>query len=68
MPGCFQWSDYLVMNTLVGSGSSASWSMAIPNNPAFLSFPLKAQSAALAPGQNPFGFITSNGWWMTVGN
>jgi hypothetical protein len=68
MPGCYLWSECVVINTLVASGIQATYTMAIPNNTALLGYQLKAQSAAMAPGYNAFGFITSNGWWMTLGN
>ncbi len=68
MPGCYQWSENLVMHTIVGTGTTASYSLAIPNNVALLDYPLTAQSVAFAPGYNSFGFMTSNGWWMTLGN
>jgi hypothetical protein len=68
MPGCYQWSENLVMTTLVASGNTATYSMSIPNNTTLLGYALTAQSLAMAPGYNTFGFIASNGWWMTVGN
>jgi hypothetical protein len=54
--------------TLVASRTSATYTMSIPNNTVFLGYQWKAQSAAMAPGYNPMGFITSNGCRMTVGN
>ena len=68
MPGCFQWSESLVLNTIVATGTTATYTLAIPNNTSLLDYPLTSQSAALAPGFNSFGMVLSNGWWMTVGN
>lgn len=68
MPGCHQWSESLVMHAIVGSGTSATYSLAIPNDVNLLDYPLTAQSVAFAPGYNGLGFVTSNGWWMTLGN
>jgi hypothetical protein len=68
MPGCYQWSENLVMHTIVGTGTTATYSLPIPNDVSLLDYPLTAQSVALAPGYNSFGLVTSNGWWMTVGN
>nr|MCU0867942.1 hypothetical protein [Planctomycetota bacterium] len=68
MAGCYQWSENLVMHTIVGTGTTATYSLPIPNDTALLDYPLTAQSVALAPGYNSFGLVTSNGWWMKLGN
>jgi hypothetical protein len=45
-----------------------SHSMASRTTPCASATRGKAQSAAMAPVYNTFGFVTSNGWWKTVGN
>ncbi|MBL8753327.1 MAG: hypothetical protein JNK15_08510 [Planctomycetes bacterium] len=67
MPGCYQWSEILVAHTLVPVAGQASWSMPIPSPANFAGFQLKAQAAALVPGANAAGLITSNGVWAQVG-
>ena len=68
MPGCTQWSEYLVINTIVANGGTAQYSLGIPSTPALVGYALKAQSAAIAPTYNAFQFVVSNGVWMTVGS
>lgn len=46
---------------MVVAGSQATHTIAIPNNPALAGFPVTMQAAALAPGVNTLGAITSNG-------
>ena len=68
MPGCSLYVALDFTDLLTVTGATASYSFAIPNNPALLAQQLFAQSAMLSAGANATGLVTSNGLALTVGN
>ena len=70
MPNCYQNVALLGMVTLGVNIGNAPWSQAffIPPSPIYIGMSVFGQSAALVPGANPFGAISSNGLRLTVGN
>lgn len=67
MPGCRQYVNLDSTQLFFPSGGTGSNSFTIPNNPTYVGVHVYAQSAAFAPGVNPLGVLSSNGWDMTVG-
>ena len=67
MPGCRQYSEALVIHTLLPAAGQAVYTLPIPASVNLAGYQLKAQSAALVAGYNAASIITSNGVWMTVG-
>ena len=67
MPGCRQYSEALVIHTLLPAAGQAVHTLPIPGSLNLTGLQLKAQSAALVAGYNAANIITSNGVWMTVG-
>jgi PKD repeat protein len=65
-PGCPLRVSLDVTDTVVGAGTTASWSLAIPNNPLLLGFRLYSQAAPLS-SSNAFGFVTSDAYAWSVG-
>ncbi|MEZ6036198.1 MAG: hypothetical protein R3F29_01870 [Planctomycetota bacterium] len=62
MPGCGLYSGLDSLNPWIVSGTTHSWSLAIPVSTAFLNVPFFASSAVFqVPATNAFGAITSNG-------
>lgn len=61
MPGCGLRSTLDVVGGWISTGSSHSYSLALPANPVFVGTHLYTTSAALQPGVNAFGAITANG-------
>lgn len=64
-PGCDLLVDPLVTSTLVGTGTSATWTLAIPNQASLVGFELFNQGASLDTG--PAGLAFSNGGRARVG-
>jgi hypothetical protein len=60
MPGCQQLVDALVLDLMVSSATTASWSWAIPANPAIFGIEFFNQAFVPDPGANAFGFAVSN--------
>ncbi len=67
MPTCRLHAGLDVINTFATPGSSASVQWAIPNVPAAAGMVVMNQSAALKPGINAFGAITSNAVQLLLG-
>lgn len=68
MPGCHLYHDL----TLLGiwcTPAGAVWTSSLPlaNQPSLAGIEFYAQAYALAPGANPFGFVTSNALQLTLG-
>ena len=66
-PGCFQYVGFDVTNAFFPSGSSASYPLAIPNQPNLTGVQFYAQSFEFTPGYNLLGAVTSNGLSLKVG-
>ena len=64
-PGCDLLVDTLVIDTVVGPGTSGTWSFPIPYNPAFAGFTLYNQGASLESGPALLAF--SNGGTAVLG-
>jgi len=67
MPGCQQYVNLDSTQLFFPSGGTGSTTLFIPNNPIYTGMHVYAQSAAFAPGVNPLGVLSSNGWDMQVG-
>jgi hypothetical protein len=68
-PGCGLRAALDVTNGWFVAGSTHTYSLAIPNNPALLNFNLYTTSAVFqAPPVNALGAITSNGIQGMIGN
>jgi hypothetical protein len=67
MPGCNLLADPLVTEVAVGTGSSATWAFAIPNQPSLVGFVVYGQGFSLDPSANAFGFTATNGARMKLG-
>ena len=67
MPGCFQYVDLSVVHFLGVVGSSASFSILVPYEPTLMGLEVHAQSAALAPGVNAAGIVSSNALALRLG-
>lgn len=68
MPGCWQLVAPLLTDLRVATGGRATWSLAIPNLPAFVGLQLYQQALMLAPGANVAGVVASNGLDVRVGS
>lgn len=66
-PGCPLRVSLDVTATIVGAGTTANWSFAIPNQPTLLGFQLYNQAAPL-DSSNAFGLVTSDAYAWVVGN
>lgn len=66
-PGCPLRVSLDVTDTVVGVGTTATWSFAIPSNPLLMGFKLYNQAAVL-DAINAFGFVTSDAYGWVVGN
>jgi hypothetical protein len=67
MPGCTLQVDPVLIDAFVALGSTATWSLPIPNAPALLGGQIFCQGAALDAGANPFGFIAADHGAMVLG-
>jgi hypothetical protein len=65
--GCRQHASADVLAALVPVGGIATYTLPIPTDGSLLGFVLAAQSAAVMPTANPFGFGMSRGLRLTVG-
>lgn len=63
MQGCdlLQSADLGSFAAMPGSGTTATWSLAIPQSPLLVGVSIYLQGYAVAPGANPLGVIVSNG-------
>jgi len=68
MPGCFRYTDGSASVTLTAPGTTASYTLNIPNNNAFVGVHVYAQAAAFERPLTPLGAIASNGLDGRVGN
>ena len=64
-PGCDLLIDPLLIDTVIGPGTSATWNFPIPYNPAFAGFTLYNQGASLEAG--PVLLAFSNGGTAVLG-
>jgi hypothetical protein len=64
-PGCDLLVDPLLIDTVVGPGSSATWNFPVPYNPAFAGFTFYNQGASLEVGTPLLAF--SNGGTAVLG-
>lgn len=67
MTGCSLLVDPLATFAMVGAGTVASWSWALPNNSSLFAAQFFAQAFPLDPAANTLGFTASNGGVGTLG-
>ena len=67
MPGCDLLVDPLVSAVMTGPGTSATWSLPVPNTQSLFGFQFFSQAFPFDPPANPFGFTASNGTIATLG-
>ena len=67
MPGCMLHHNAIVLNTLIGAGTSATQNFPVPNNNALVGLLIYTQAASLDPGLNALGFGLSDAAVMLVG-
>lgn len=67
MPGCLLHHNASVLNTIIGTGTSATLNFAVPNNGALVGVQVYTQSVSLDPGINTLGFALSDAAVMLVG-
>jgi len=67
MPGCRQYLSIDASQVFFPAGTTAATNFGVPNNAAFVSVHVFAQSAVFAPGLNPLGVISSNGVDLRIG-
>lgn len=67
MPGCLLHHNAVVLNTLLGAGTSATQNFPVPNNTALVGVQVFTQAASLDPGLNALGFALSDAAVMLVG-
>lgn len=68
MPGCFLRSSLDLTDALFTFGSTASWSLGIPNQTGILGLNFWQQAFVFSPGLNAFGGAMSNGAQFQIGN
>lgn len=68
MTGCRQHVSLDATTFVSLAQNPAPFSMALPNNTAFLGLALQAQALTLSPGANALGVLSSNGLTLVVGN
>ncbi|MEY4674474.1 MAG: hypothetical protein RL148_2258 [Planctomycetota bacterium] len=66
MPGCFRYCSQESQAGQLVSGTSFTYSLALPNNTAFRGLVLYSQAATLTPGLNALGALSSNGMELLV--
>ncbi len=66
-PGCILHANPDVLGTVLGAGTTANWSFAVPNNPIFAGQQFFNQCAVYDPAANAFGFVLSDAVAWTVG-
>jgi hypothetical protein len=68
MPGCTGYVSVDSGVVVLGSGGSATWSLGIPNNPAFTGIQFYNQAISIDPAAgNPAGAVVSNAGQARVG-
>ncbi len=68
MPGCQLLAEPLVLDLLVGSGTTLPWSLSLPTGTALLGARFFQQALVLDPAANAFGFVVSNAAAATIGS
>ena len=68
MPQCAAYASLDVFATAIPSTPSFSYPLSIPNNLALVGLHFYTQGIALVMGLNPFGFISSNGVDLSIGD
>ncbi len=66
-PGCFLLNTIETTSAFSITGLSATVPYTIPGSPEFYGFSLFVQGVVLAPGENAFGVVTSNGLELQLG-
>ncbi|HZT55452.1 MAG TPA: hypothetical protein VFA35_04435, partial [Burkholderiaceae bacterium] len=66
MPGCSLLAEAALTTLLLG-GTTATWQLAIPNDPTYLGFTFYNQGFALDPPANALGLTVSNGAHAVIG-
>jgi hypothetical protein len=68
MPGCFANCSLDAIYSMSVTGTSATYSLAIPNQANLVGFQVSAQTTVFDQDANDFGFTSSNGVLLTLGN
>ena len=68
MAGCQLHAEPLVLDPLVGSGTTLPWSASVPAGTALLGVRLFQQALVFDPTANAFGFVASNAAAATIGS
>jgi hypothetical protein len=66
MPGCNLYTDLITSATFVPAGGVGSTSLFIPFDTGLAGMVVQSQSAAIVPGINPLGLISSNAAHLTL--
>ncbi|MCR9248091.1 MAG: PKD domain-containing protein [bacterium] len=66
-PGCLLRVNGDIIRFLSATGTTATWTLSIPNNPALTCLPLFTQAVVLSNGTNALGFVASDAWAAVVG-
>jgi len=66
MPGCNLYTDLITSASFVPAGGAGSSSLFIPFDTGLAGLVVQSQSAALVPGINPLGLISSNAAHLTL--
>lgn len=67
MIGCQLWTEAMLTNLLVGSGTTATWTLLIPSSPGLLGLQFYNQGAAFDAAANPAGLTLTNAGAATIG-
>jgi len=67
MPGCTLQVDPLIVDAVFASGTSATWTLSIPNDPTLLTQQFFSQCGALDVGVNAAGLTVGNYCSATIG-
>lgn len=68
MTGCTLFAEALVLDLLVGAGTTATWTLPLPGGTALLGARFFNQGLVLDPGLNALGFTISNAAVATIGS
>jgi hypothetical protein len=66
MPGCYQYLDIIATSLWFPGGTGGSTPFQIPLSSAYAGMPMFGQSAAMVPGINLLGVVSSNGVMLTL--
>lgn len=67
MPGCMLYNDIVDVALLYKNGTTAEWSMRVPNDTGLVGLATLFQVLVIDPGANPFGGVVTNGGRATIG-